>query len=64
VWKLKEHKWLERVIFKKNILVCIICFLTGVILGFLLAPIKQGIGNNSGNSSYYYKDAPKAEEKA
>ena len=30
----------------------------GVVLGFLLSPVKQGIGNNAGNSTnnYYDKD--------
>lgn len=49
---------------RKKGFVYIICFLTGVIFGFLLAPIKQGIGNNCGNNSYYYKDVPKEEKKA
>ncbi|MGN6712540.1 hypothetical protein [Anaerocolumna jejuensis] len=37
--------------------VSLICLLTGVILGFILSPVKYGIGNNSGNTTnnYYNK---------
>ena len=41
---------------KQTILLSITFFLTGVVFGFLLAPIKQGIGNNCGNNYNYYKD--------
>ena len=35
------------------ILISTICFLSGIIIGFLFAPIKKGIsiGNNSGNNN-------------
>jgi hypothetical protein len=38
---------------KKYLCIGIISFLTGIIIGFFIAPIKQGIGNNSGNTNYY-----------
>ncbi|MDF2821288.1 MAG: hypothetical protein K0R15_1729 [Clostridiales bacterium] len=31
-------------------------FLLGLVLGFLISPIKQGIGNNSGNTTNNYYD--------
>ncbi|WP_291647591.1 hypothetical protein [Clostridium sp.] len=36
---------------KEKILLCLTCFLGGVVAGFLIAPIKKGIyfGNNCGN---------------
>ena len=37
-------------------LVSIICLLGGIILGFLIAPVKEGIGNNCGNTTHnHYK---------
>ena len=38
----------------------LLTFFIGVTLGLLMSPIKQGIGNNSGNSTnhYYGKDEP------
>ena len=45
---------------KTGILVSIICFLVGFILGLFLSPIKQGIGNHCGNTNHYYgKDGKK-----
>lgn len=38
---------------KKSLCIAIIFFLSGIITGFFLAPIKQGIGNNCGNNNYY-----------
>lgn len=39
-------------------------FLLGIVFGFLLAPIKQGIGNNCGNSTRnYYGIEEKSEVK-
>ena len=37
---------------KMTTLIGLVCLLAGVIVGFLLAPVKKGIycGNNSGNS--------------
>lgn len=37
----------------------------GIIIGFLIAPIKKGIeiGNNAGNSTSYYYDKKSEEEK-
>ena len=34
------------------ILLSVVCFLLGVVLGFLLSPVKKGIaiGNNNGNN--------------
>lgn len=32
-------------------LVSVICLLAGIILGFLIAPIKEGIGNHCGNTT-------------
>jgi hypothetical protein len=37
---------------RTGILLSIIGLLSGIIIGFLMAPIKGGIGNNSGNSYY------------
>lgn len=38
-----------------GVLLSFACFLLGLVVGFLLAPIKQGIqvGNNSGNTNIY-----------
>ncbi|SHJ90751.1 hypothetical protein SAMN05444401_0091 [Clostridium amylolyticum] len=34
-----------------------LAFSTGIILGFLLSPVKQGCGNNNGNTiNNYYGD--------
>lgn len=34
--------------------------LLGIIIGFLIGPIKKGIGNNNGNSNVYnYNNTPK-----
>lgn len=34
-----------------------VCFLLGIVIGFLLSPAKKGFGNNSGNNTnYYYLD--------
>lgn len=40
------------------------CFLGGVLLGILMAPVKQGIGNNSGNTynNHYHKEETETEE--
>lgn len=38
---------------KKFLCIGIISFLAGIIIGFLISPIKQGIGNNCGNTNYY-----------
>ncbi len=40
------------------------CFLGGVLLGILMSPVKQGIGNNSGNTynNHYYKEETETEE--
>jgi len=42
-------------------LLSVTMFLFGIVSGFLLAPIKQGVGNNSGNNNgnntyNYYRD--------
>jgi hypothetical protein len=37
---------------KSEAILSILCgFLFGIVLGFLFAPIKKGIGNNSGNTT-------------
>ncbi len=41
---------------KHTVLLSITFFLAGIVFGFFLAPIKQGIGNNCGNNYHYYKD--------
>lgn len=35
-----------------------LAFSMGVVVGFLISPVKNGIGNNSGNNikNYYYKE--------
>lgn len=38
---------------KKSLCIGLISFLAGIIVGFFIAPIKQGIGNNCGNTNYY-----------
>ena len=39
------------------------CLFAGAVIGFLLAPIKGGIGNYSGNTTKYYtQDQPQKEE--
>lgn len=35
------------------ILISIICLLTGILLGFMISPVKQGFGNNCGNTTNY-----------
>ncbi len=37
-----------------------LAFTTGIVLGFLLSPVKQGCGNNNGNTiNNYYDDKKK-----
>jgi|WetSurMetagenome_2_1015567.scaffolds.fasta_scaffold303060_1 hypothetical protein len=36
-----------------------ICLLFGIIFGFLLSPVKHGIGNDSGNTYNYDKKGEK-----
>lgn len=47
-------------------LIGIIGLLGGIILGFMLAPIKNGIecGNNNGNTRNYYYGPLEAEERS
>lgn len=35
-----------------------LAFSMGVVVGFLISPVKNGMGNNSGNNikNYYYKE--------
>ncbi len=35
-------------------LTALLAFLGGILLGFLLAPIRRGIGNNCGNHIHIY----------
>lgn len=44
------------------LLISIISLLTGIILGFLLSPVKQGFGNNSGNTNNYNYKKGEAEK--
>ena len=37
-----------------KILAPLICLLVGIIIGFLISPVKGGFGNNSGNTVNYY----------
>ncbi len=40
-------------------LLVLLCLFLGMVLGFLLAPVKGGFGNNSGNTTnnhYYNKE--------
>ena len=50
---------------KSPALLCTVFFLLGVVLGFLLAPVKNGvsIGNNSGNNSANVYDGSKSKPK-
>ena len=50
---------------KGNLLPLLAAFMTGVVLGFLLAPIKKGIEsscNNGNTNNYYYGIKPDREE--
>ena len=40
-----------------GILLAFASFFAGMVLGFLIAPVKAGLGNNSGNTTnnHYYK---------
>ena len=39
----------------------LLCFLLGLTVGFYSAPMKNGIGNNAGNTNnyYFFKKKPK-----
>lgn len=41
-----------------------LAFSMGVVLGFLISPVKNGFGNNSGNNikNYYYSKPSKDDE--
>lgn len=46
-----------------GILTAIACFFAGIVVGFLLSPVKQGIGNYSGNNNgNTYLDQKQTEE--
>lgn len=47
---------------KQHFLTSAVCLLCGIIIGFFIAPIKQGIGNNCGNNYHYYKDEENKDE--
>lgn len=49
---------------RKSISITIIFFLLGIIIGFLIAPIKKGIGNNCGNNNYYTGEKDETSEEA
>ena len=40
---------------KNTILVSLVCFLSGIVIGFFLAPAKGGVscGNNNGNTKVF-----------
>jgi hypothetical protein len=40
-----------------GILLAIACLFAGMVMGFLISPVKAGFGNNAGNTNYnyYYK---------
>lgn len=42
----------------RAVLISMLMFSVGMILGFLISPIKRGIGNDSGNTTnnYYNKE--------
>ncbi|BCN32081.1 hypothetical protein [Anaeromicropila herbilytica] len=37
-----------------GIILAVASFFAGMVCGFFIAPMKQGIGNNSGNNYNYY----------
>lgn len=41
-----------------------LAFFMGIVFGFLISPAKNGIGNNSGNTTnnYYHKNFPTDDE--
>ena len=41
---------------KEIFMLAAITFSVGMVLGFLISPVKQGIGNNSGNTTNNYYD--------
>jgi hypothetical protein len=43
-------------------LISALTFSIGVVFGFLIAPMKQGIGNGSGNVYNYYGKKEESEE--
>ncbi len=47
---------------KKSLCIPIIFFLSGIIIGFFIAPMKNGIGNNCGNNNYYTGETDKESE--
>ncbi|BCJ93714.1 hypothetical protein acsn021_12830 [Anaerocolumna cellulosilytica] len=49
---------------KMRFLLGTVLFLAGIITGFFIAPIKQGIGNNCGNNSTnnYHNEKEENEE--
>jgi hypothetical protein len=48
---------------RTGFMLSLIFLLLGIIIGFLISPVKQGMGNNNGNSIYNYKDEPKKEDR-
>jgi len=49
---------------KTKFLIGAVLFLSGIIIGFFISPIKQGIGNNSGNNitNHYNKEEEQVDE--
>lgn len=43
---------------RRGVLLPLLAFFAGVTMGFILSPVKHGMGNNSGNitNHYYGKD--------
>ena len=49
---------------REIITISALAFSVGVVVGFLISPVKNGFGNNSGNNikNYYYKEPSTEEE--
>ncbi|BCJ98329.1 hypothetical protein [Anaerocolumna chitinilytica] len=42
--------------------ISVICLLSGIILGFLLSPVKFGLGNDCGNTTNNYYNKKEQEQ--
>lgn len=44
---------------RTGFMLSLIFLMLGIIIGFLISPVKQGFGNNNGNGNNYFgKDKP------
>lgn len=43
---------------RTGFMLSLIFLMLGIIIGFLISPVKQGFGNNNGNNVYNYKNKP------